>query len=266
MNQLAVQDEKSVRVALENSLYPGAKKESIDLVLAYCRAAGLDPMQKPVHIVPMSVKQGNQYVWRDVIMPGIGSYRIQASRSQVHAGTSAPEFGPMIEEELAGVKVTYPEWCKVIVKKVIGSLIAEYASVEYWKENYATAGKDTIAPNAMWKRRARGQLAKCAEAQALRKAFPELGSQPTAEEMEGKIIDGDATTIIDESNLGNAYLLKIEEATTPESLQEIWINALKELREANDVFGKDLVKEAIVKRKEELVNVTNKEPIDESID
>ena len=31
----------------------------------------------------------------------------------------------------------------------------------------------------------------CAEAQALRKAFPELGAQPTAEEMEGKIIDAE---------------------------------------------------------------------------
>jgi hypothetical protein len=38
----------------------------------------------------------------------------------------------------------------------------------------------------MWARRVRGQIAKCAEAQALRKAFPELCSLPTAEEMEGK--------------------------------------------------------------------------------
>jgi hypothetical protein len=38
----------------------------------------------------------------------------------------------------------------------------------------------------MWKRRPYAQLAKCAEAQALRKAFPEIGAQPTADEMEGK--------------------------------------------------------------------------------
>jgi len=42
--------------ALKNSLYTGARDESIKMVLDYCKAAKLDPMQKPVHIVPMSVK------------------------------------------------------------------------------------------------------------------------------------------------------------------------------------------------------------------
>jgi hypothetical protein len=60
----------------------------------------------------------------------------------------------------------------------------------YWLESYATAGRDTVAPNEMWRRRTRGQLDKCAEAAALRAAFPEeLGNDYAAEEMEGQVVD-----------------------------------------------------------------------------
>ena len=38
---------------LSSSLYPGAEKNSVVMVLAYCQAAHLDPMLKPVHIVPI---------------------------------------------------------------------------------------------------------------------------------------------------------------------------------------------------------------------
>jgi phage recombination protein Bet len=184
----------SVYSALKNSLYPGAKNESIEMVIQYCKAAGLDPMLKPVHIVPMSVKDATtgKYEYRDVIMPGIGLYRIQASRSNRHAGTTEPEFGDIVTQTLGGVTVAYPEWCKVVVKKRgDDGNIYEFAAKEYWIENYARKDKDSVAPNAMWAKRVYAQLAKCAEAQALRKAFPELGSQPTAEEMEGKVWDQD---------------------------------------------------------------------------
>ncbi|MCT9017029.1 recombinase RecT [Cupriavidus gilardii] len=70
--------------------------------------------------------------------------------------------------------------------------IRAVTAIEYWIENYAAKGgkEKSVAPNAMWQKRPRGQLAKCASAQALRIAFPEIASQQTAEEMEGKhIID-----------------------------------------------------------------------------
>ena len=61
---------------MKSSLYPGASDASVDMVLAYCTATGLDPMTKPVHIVPMSVATGekdrNGYdvkAMRDVVMP-----------------------------------------------------------------------------------------------------------------------------------------------------------------------------------------------------
>lgn len=190
---LALKEEELIPV-LQASLYPGAKPESIKLVLGYCRAAGLDPMQKPVHLVPMNVKKPgggrDDYEWRDVVMPGIGLYRVQAARTGELAGIDEPEFGPMLQ----GLGIEYPEWCKVTVYRMIGGQRVPFTAREFWVENYATHKRDSELPNAMWKRRPRGQLAKCAEAQALRKAFPELGAQPTADET---VID--AENVIDAS-------------------------------------------------------------------
>lgn len=188
----------AIRTALKSSLYPGASDASVDMVLAYCKAAGLDPMQKPVHIVPMW--DGKAREMRDVVMPGIGLYRTNAARTGQFAGMSEPEFGPMVTERLGNREVTFPEWCKVTVYRQLPSgHVAEFTAVEYWVENYAIKGgkEQDQSPNAMWSKRVRGQLAKCTQAQAIRMAFPEaVGSAPTAEEMEGKtIIEGEATVV-----------------------------------------------------------------------
>lgn len=211
---LALSDDQLIDVLI-SSIYPGAKRESAAMVLSYCRATNLDPMLKPVHIVPMSVKSGmknrdgyDEYVSRDVVMPGIGLYRITAARTGEYAGQDEPRWGPMKEMTYTATKrdwvtvpgrekkqprdtvfektLEYPEWCAVTVYRLVGGFRVAFTAVEYWTENYATASKNGDAPNAMWERRTRGQLAKCAEAQALRKGFPEVGSQPTAEEMEGR--------------------------------------------------------------------------------
>jgi phage recombination protein Bet len=185
---------------LGSSLYPGAASESIELVLAYCEAKGLNPMQKPVHIVPMWDPKAKRM--RDVIMEGINSYRIAAARSHEFAGMSEPIYGPMVERTFhpsegkgAPFKLSYPEWCRVTAMRIVAGEPRSFTAVEYWEENYATAGKDTDAPNAMWRKRPRGQLSKCTQAQALRIAFPELAGAMTAEELEGKSLE--AGEIID---------------------------------------------------------------------
>jgi phage recombination protein Bet len=193
----------AIRTALKTSLYPGATDESVDMVLAYCRAGALDPMTKPVHIVPMWVpekKQGNRVIspagMRDVIMPGIELYRTKAHRTGEYAGQDEATFGPTIEENLGGVNVRYPEWCSVSVYRLVNGSPVRYSAKAYWLESYATQKRDSDAPNAMWKKRPFGQLEKCAEALALRKAFPEaVGAQPTAEEMEGRVIEGEAVHV-----------------------------------------------------------------------
>lgn len=188
---LAINDAELVKV-LQTSLYPGAAIESIKMVLGYCKAAGLDPMQKPVHIVPMwDSKSG---AMRDVVMPGVNLYRTQAMRSGSCAGVSEPEFGPDVTENIGGHNITYPSWCRVTIKRRLPTgEIVEFTAREFWRENYAIKGgkEKSVAPNAMWTKRPYGQIAKCAEAQALRKAFPEIASQPTADEMEGKAMRAD---------------------------------------------------------------------------
>lgn len=183
---------------LQSSLYPGAAIESIKMVLGYCRASGLDPMQKPVHIVPMWDGKAKQM--RDVVMPGVNLYRTQAMRSGGCAGVSEPEFGPDTTEKIGGQEITFPAWCRVTVKRRLPTgEIVDFTAREFWRENYAVKGgqEKSIAPNAMWTKRPYGQIAKCAEAQALRKAFPEIASQPTAEEMEGKPMQPDAPVVPD---------------------------------------------------------------------
>ena len=191
-NALQTIDDTKLMSVLESSLYPGASHDSIRLARSYCDAAGLDIMQKPVHLVPMWDNKAGRM--RDVVMPGIGLYRIQAARSGEYAGVSEPDFGPDISGNVGGAQITYPQWCKVTVRRrLAGGQIVDFTAKEFWTENYAVRGgkEKSIAPNSMWQKRPYGQIAKCAEAQALRKAFPEIGSQPTAEEMEGKqLIEG----------------------------------------------------------------------------
>lgn len=181
---LALTDDEMIDVMCA-SVYPGAARDSVKMVLLYCRARGLDPLQKPVHIVPMDVPTGkkNEKGWdikekRDVLMPGINLYRVQAEDSGQFLGTSEPEFGPIRElkyektvwfdtkdgrrSRVEPAVVQYPEWCKVTAfrRHSSGTMISQVA-IEYWTENYATKGRDSDEPNDMWKRRARGQLAKC---------------------------------------------------------------------------------------------------------
>lgn len=183
-----IQIDERTFLVLKNNLYKEAKSDdSIKMVVNYCVSRNIDPLLKAVHIVPMwnKDKQANE----DIIMPGIGLYRIIAARTGQYAGMSEPVFGPPITEKVGAITITYPEWCMVTVKKFIHGHIVEFPAKEYWIENYASIKKADPTPNYMWQKRKYGQLAKCAEAQALRKAFPEVGHDYTYEELQGKTFD-----------------------------------------------------------------------------
>lgn len=178
---------------LINTIFPSAKTvESIIMALTYCKARNLDIFKRPVHIVPMWSTATNGMI--DTIWPGISEIRTTAFRTGQFAGMGAAEFGPTIEQKLGDKSVKFPEWCQITATRMLNGAACTFVSPKvHWLESYAVAKRGELAPNEMWARRPFGQIEKCAEAAALRRAFPEeIGNDYAAEEMEGQVLSLDA--------------------------------------------------------------------------
>lgn len=206
---------------LANNLFPGADSNSVLMVWDYCVARKLDPLKKPCHIVPMRVKdsKSGDYIWRDVVMPGIYEYRTTATRTGLYLGHAKPEYGPEVEH--LGVKA--PSFCDFTVYRwnSEAKMRAEYPVRVLFAEVVATTkDKKTgeIYANDRWTKAPQQMMTKCAEAAALREAFPdELGGTHTADEMDGQqyieavVVDGKSGRIDprgDLSGVDNDYVLQ----------------------------------------------------------
>lgn len=191
---------KSEWKALVEAVFPNAKSpDAVVLALSYCKARRLDPFKRQVHIVPIydsKLKKEVETVW-----PGIAEHRTTASRTGTFAGMDAPEFGPPITRVFKGrsrvgygqdadwkdeeVELTFPEWCRVTVYRMVqGQRVPFPGPKVMWLEYYNRKGRNSEVPNEQWGRRPFYMVEKCAEAGALRRAFPEeLGDEFTVEEV-----------------------------------------------------------------------------------
>lgn len=176
---------------LNHSLFPGANPHSILMVIDYCKARGLDPLKKPCHIVEMDVKNARtgQYEKRDVVMPGIYEYRITAHRTCLYLGHTKPVYGKTIK--IAGVEA--PESCSITIFRWNRELeVKSEFPVEILFSEVVATKRDGTA-NQRWSKAPTQMLTKCTEAAGLREAFPEeFGGEPTAEEMEGRVVDAES--------------------------------------------------------------------------
>lgn len=196
---------------LVEAIFPSAKSaDAIVMALSYCKSRNLDIMKRPVHIVPMydSARGG----WVETVWPGISELRTTASRTKGYAGVDEAEFGPVKKVKFKGrvrkwvnreqvwtdveTEVEFPDWCRLTVYRIVDGQRCKFVGPKVkWVETYATISNSDI-PNQMWEERPEGQLEKCAEAAALRRAFPEeLGNELTAEEMAGRNLHESITTV-----------------------------------------------------------------------
>jgi len=189
--------------ALAEAIFPLARSSSaILLALSYCRARGIDVFKRPVHIVPMWNAKLNREV--ETVWPGITEHRITAHRTTAYAGNDDVAFGPWVKDQkfeaMSNPKppkkarkyqstVTHPEWAQMTVYKIVqGHRVAFVGPKTYFLESFGWKSGVRV-PNERWTRAPHQMLEKCAEAAALRRAFPEeLGGQPVAEEMDGQVI------------------------------------------------------------------------------
>ncbi len=253
-------DQSAWRALVEAVFLAARTAEGVLLALSYCKARKLDPFKRPVHVVPIWDSQRGSYV--ESVWPGIGELRTTAFRTGNYAGSDAATFGPDVTAVFKGrvkagrdgwkdvsVSVTFPEWCQMTVYRLLpnGQRAAIPGPRVYWRETFAKQGKADV-PNEMWAKRPRGQLEKCAEAAALRRAFPEeIGNELSAEEVAGQPMETLSGATIDHDEMASPPRPQRGPVTTVHELGEIAsmhqepdpTEALEPAEEAEDAAATD---------------------------
>ena len=206
-----------------------ATNDELKLFLYTAKRTGLDALTRQIYFVKREVnKKLPNGAWvkegQMTIQTGIDGYRAIAERTGKLAGIDDAIYDS--EEE------TYPKKASVTIYKMVEGQRVAYTSSARWSEYaqvYTKNGVETVGP--MWKKMPYLMLAKCAEALALRKAFPnDLSGIYTTEEMaqadnkvpevvptvemgektteiaESKGIDQEETAVIDITDINDAPL------------------------------------------------------------
>lgn len=153
----------------------GAKPTETDVsnFINTCIAQKLNPFKKQAYLTGYDSKGGATFT----TIIGIDGYRAIAHRTGLYAG------GSMKEVEMRHIGGRIPESVTFAVKKLVNGTPCEFEATVYYDEAVQTSYSGEA--NAMWSKRPKGQLIKCAEANALRMAFPdELGGMYTDAEID----------------------------------------------------------------------------------
>ena len=155
------------------------------IYLHVCQRTGLDPFARQIYMIERWTKDGP----RQTIQTGIDGYRLIARRATDAArGTLA--YAAM---EWCGADGVWRDvWLSPEAPAAARCVVLRdgqpYPAVALYREyvqTYKDKSSGQMVPTAMWKDKAAGQLQKCAEALALRKAYPlDLSGVYVEEEMQ----------------------------------------------------------------------------------
>lgn len=168
--------------ALRQTLAPTLTDAELALFALIAKRKGLDPFSGQIVAVKRNTRNGPRVSYQT----GIDGFRSLAERTGGYLGSDLPDFGPPCG---CGKAPEYhPEWATVTVHRLHASgRVVDQPARAKWHEFVPS---DAF----MWGEKPEVMIGKCAEAQALRKAFPwVLGDIYIPEEMVGAD-EADATS------------------------------------------------------------------------
>lgn len=209
-NQLAILRQLGIEDATQGDL---------DLFFHYCRTTGLDPFRKQIYMIGRNTKvtewvdngeggrrKVERYVTKYTIQTGIDGYRRNGREAAKRLGDSLSFDGPYWCGEDGEWKEVWPAKTPPVAAKYTVFRNGEpFTAVVHYDEFvqtnaiYEGAGQNRRKvgeePNSMWDKMPRNQTAKCAEAMAYRRAYPddfaglilEDAAQPTVIDQDGNV-------------------------------------------------------------------------------
>jgi len=160
-----------------------ASNADLAVFMHYCQRTGLDPFSRQIYMIGRTVKENGQYVTKQTIQVGIDGYRIIAHRAARRDGVTL-SYGKTFWYK-HGERNPYDLWLHD--DPPAGASVTVYVDDKPFHgqvrfASFAAYNKDGTLTR-QWASMPDHMIAKCAEAQALRKAFPhDLGGIRTDEE------------------------------------------------------------------------------------
>ncbi len=170
---------------LKNTYAKGATDIEFRMLIAVGNRVNADPFKREIYLIPFWDRNARKMSKTPVV--GIDWYRKQAGKSKNYAGQGEAEFGEKIQSN----GIEHPDWAVV---PIYNRNFEHPIRVKVFWDEIVKLDKQGNALSS-WRTMPRTMLAKCSEAQGIRRAFPEeVGGVYTEDEMvmpEGTVIEAE---------------------------------------------------------------------------